>query len=59
MSERFELPDDYSLNVAEQLFDALVTEASLSGFRRSRWGRRAPTISASLPLRDRCAVWGY
>ena len=31
MSERFELPDDYSLNVAEQLFDALVTEASLSG----------------------------
>ena len=31
MSERIELPDDYSLNVAEQLFDALVTEASLSG----------------------------
>ena len=31
MSERFELPDDHSLNVAEQLFDALVVEASLSG----------------------------
>lgn len=30
MSERFQLPDEYTLKVAEQVFDALVSEATLS-----------------------------